>query len=282
MSEILEPKPYDPGQTSEERMNIIKSLYPKDMELDEETVKPEPEPEPKPKCVKQFPRRPLVELAVNPHAHVATPHKPFHRFVFTAVSFNNDGNHHSSVSIVTLGGDDIILGMTTVDKMLKATDVENPIVDHLQRIRRIPGCEHAAIVLSVENNMRSEATHVIQLVERHFENVIIMKDSTDDKPGFLVTQSKKEDMFKLTLYMLETESRPSMHENIVCADTSNGVASTLVEFVDQMLRFSRTELSNDRVVFTQNAKLANAYMQCLYARRDFYCNRSRKYNHYFE
>lgn len=212
------------------------------------------------------------------------------RYVFCCIDpcagSDDEAKRLSDFAVVTMANQDYtILGMEAID-VVEPEQFEGRLIDHLHKIRRIPMCERATIVLDIESGTGLEASRVDKLVRNHFLDVITMRDFLR-KPGTKTDEAAKRDMVVITNDALKM-GEVFIHENFVT--THPNPDGILNDFFTQMENYTRvfaTSTSNRRasqVTFTGKTKpgmkddLSVTFQRCIRAMIGF--KKSDKYDKY--
>jgi hypothetical protein len=141
----------------------------------------------------------------------------------------------SEIAIISMCGPDyILLGMEAIDAV-KSEDYEDIFLSHLDRIRAIPYCEDATIVLDVESGSGFEADTVEKFVRSRFENVITVQDY-QRKPGSKTTNPVKREMMELTRSAIDLD-RLSIYKDFITSDPYPN--KLIAKWANQMKSYAR-------------------------------------------
>ncbi len=161
------------------------------------------------------------------------------RFVFVVVDpcAGSDiaDKRESDFAVITLGGEhSVILGMEAWD-VVQSEDYETKLIEHIKKIRALPRCRDARIILDVEAGTGLEAGNIIGLVQKNFRNVVPILDFYR-KPGTKTTEPVKMEMMEMTREMIERKD-VYIHEDFVTSDPNP--ETILCKWRDQMLDYTR-------------------------------------------
>lgn len=95
-----------------------------------------------------------------------------------------------------------ILGIDTIDAVV-TQDYEAQLLNHLNEIRKMPMFANCVFVIDAESGTGYVAGDVELLIQRNFENTILMSDFTNRKPGTLTTHVAKREMMEMTRSLLD-------------------------------------------------------------------------------
>jgi hypothetical protein len=211
---------------------------------------------------------------------------PYLRYIFIAVDpcagTKDPTKRASDWTVVTLSSPmNIILGMEAID-VVKPEDYQERFLEHIRRVRALPGCATARIVIDVESGSALEAGHIYKLVRDNFNDVVTMND--DGRiPGTRMTEQTKGEMTTLAVRAID-DGHIAFHRQLVT--THAAPRDMLDEFQKQLLNFKREirQSKNGTVHYIYSGKdsgrddMTIAFMRCLYARYRF--EREPKYARY--
>lgn len=124
--------------------------------------------------------------------------------IYTTISLHEESDltkQTSDVNMISLDDTSrVILGIERIETF--GSEYESLIVNHINTIRHIAGCEDAKIVLCIESGTGLEAGHVIRLVQAAFPNVISNVDQRR-RPGNVVAFQDKMKMMLATRNLLD-------------------------------------------------------------------------------
>ena len=161
----------------------------------------------------------------------------------------------SEFVIVTLNDDKtVVLGMEAIDVIYR-TDYEARMLEHIRRVRALPRCSGAKIVLDVESGTGLEAGNIISLVQENFLNVIPIVDFRR-KPGTKTSEESKLEMMNMTREMFELDNI-FFHEQFVT--THKDPAKLLGKFRDQMLDYTRKVVVSNGVTTSSHIHLSGKH-----------------------
>lgn len=215
----------------------------------------------------------VLRMFTNPRV----PSPPYLRYIFVAVdpcAGSQDPNQRKSDwTVHTLSSPmNIVLGMEAID-VVTPEDYEDRLITHIRRVRALPGCATARIVIDVESGSAVEAGHIYRLVKSNFDDVVTMND--DGRiPGTRMTEHTKGEMATLAIRAID-DGHIAFHRQFVTTHTKPN--EMLDEFRQQLLNYKREirQSRNGTIHYIYSGKdagrddMAIAFMRCLYARYRF-------------
>ncbi len=199
-----------------------------------------------------FPREKIVALMSQPKVTLDSPC----RFIFVVVdpvAGSDIANKVASEFVVVTLNDTktVILGIEAIE-VIYSGDYQSRLVEHIRRVRALPRCKDAKIVLDVESGTGLEAGNIIAHVQAHFNDVIPIIDFKR-KPGTKTSEESKLEMMTMTREMLDMQNI-FFHEQFVT--THPDPAKILGKFRDQMLDYTRTVVESKGINTSSHVHLS--------------------------
>jgi hypothetical protein len=175
---------------------------------------------------------------------IGAPRVPLHKMVYwilvvidpVAGSYRSE-SRMSDFAIITMAyPQKIILGMEAFDASV-TEDYEPILIEHLKRVRQLPFCDRATLVIDAETGTGFAAGDIQKIVSTNFGNCYMMNHTKDGrKPGTLTTEAVKHDAARISLEMLHRDEF-SIYEKLV---THSKEEDILKLFGSQLYAYERT------------------------------------------
>jgi hypothetical protein len=183
--------------------------------------------------------------------------KDSQKYIFVSIDpcagSDDVANNMSDFCVVSIAHlTDTVIGVEAIPAV-RASDYESRLIEHLERLRKLPAFSESTLVFDIEGNGNLEWSRLEPVIRRHFRNVVFMTDFVH-KTG--ATNTTAEVKIQCAELMVGLMNKRAVRILDTFVTTSLDETSLFKEWARQMREYERTRMpakgptSRARVLFS--------------------------------